>query len=127
MGTRVLVVEDDRDIRSGLKEILEIEGFDVRCAADGRSALEALGTPPPPEVIVLDVMMPGMGGLEFRRVQLAHADIASIPVVVLSADARIAERARELAANAWVRKPFAFDELVRAIEDVLSPNGASVA
>lgn len=125
MSVPILVVEDDRDIRAGLKEILEVEGYVVQCASDGAAALELLARGPLPRIILLDVMMPGMGGLDFRRQQLAHPEFQGIPVIALTADARIADRARELKADGAVRKPFALDDLLQTVESVLATRGAA--
>jgi CheY-like chemotaxis protein len=127
VGLSILLVEDDRDIRTGLKEILEIEGYEVRSANDGAAALQLLEKGPLPRVILLDVMMPGMSGLDFRRAQRGHPAFKSIPIVLLTADARILERARELEAEGAVRKPFLLEELLGTVQRVLAGAPASVA
>lgn len=82
----VLIVEDDDDSAGSLREILELEGYEVSRVANGRQALFVLDGALRPSVIVLDMMMPIMDGLEFRREQLQrHAGVASIPVVGWSA------------------------------------------
>ncbi|HTE19786.1 MAG TPA: response regulator [Armatimonadota bacterium] len=80
----VLVVDDQEDARTSLAEILRIEGYRVAAAADGQEALEYLRSHPSPNVILLDLMMPGMNGWEFRRRQLADPATAPIPVAVIS-------------------------------------------
>ena len=80
----VLVVDDQEDARTSLAEILRIEGYRVAAAADGQEALEYLRSHPSPNVILLDLMMPGMNGWEFRRRQLADPATAQIPVAVIS-------------------------------------------
>jgi CheY-like chemotaxis protein len=81
---RVLVVDDDRDNRELLVELLASEGYQVSSASDGRQALaEAHATRP--DVILLDLMMPNMNGWEFRDAQLQDADLASVPVAIISA------------------------------------------
>ncbi len=82
----VLVVDDDRDIRLTLAEILEDEGYNVQIASNGREALEVLGrNAEPVSLIVLDLMMPEMDGFEFREAQLRDKRISEIPVVALTA------------------------------------------
>jgi CheY-like chemotaxis protein len=81
----VLVVEDEPDARTALAMLLEMEGFTVAAAANGRDALELLRRRPPPCVILLDLMMPVMDGWRFRELQLADPGLASIPVVVVTA------------------------------------------
>jgi CheY-like chemotaxis protein len=81
---RVLVVEDERDIRETEAEVLESEGYEVCTASDGCEALrrahEAL-----PKVILLDLMMPRMNGWQFREAQLKDPELAPVPVIVISA------------------------------------------
>ena len=90
-----MIVEDDRDTREMLGRFLELEGFDVRTAANGQQALEALHEEgDAPSVIVLDLMMPVMNGLEFRQHQLADPELSVIPVVVVTAYGRAADRER---------------------------------
>jgi CheY-like chemotaxis protein len=81
----VLVVEDEPDIRDTLRDILEMEGYRVRCASNGREALAALAEMPRPELILLDLMMPVMSGYEFLKELRANDALATIPVTVVSA------------------------------------------
>jgi CheY-like chemotaxis protein len=82
---RVLIVDDDRDIREILGELLTEEGFTVEASWNGQTALTRLQEGLRPDVIVLDIMMPAMDGLTFRSLQRQHADLADIPVVGLTA------------------------------------------
>jgi CheY-like chemotaxis protein len=82
---RVLIVDDDRDIRKILGELLTEEGFAVEASWNGQTALARLQEGLRPDVIVLDIMMPAMDGLTFRSLQRKHADLADIPVVGLTA------------------------------------------
>jgi CheY-like chemotaxis protein len=109
-GKRVLVVEDDDDIRSALAELLESEGYEVTSAADGRQGIErALARPP--DVILLDLMMPVMNGWEFREEQKRDPTIAGVPVVVVSAVSRASIDASEV-----IAKPFSIDDVLAAVE-----------
>ncbi len=82
---RVLIVDDDRDIRETLGDLLTDEGFEVEAAWNGETALSRLAEGFRPDVIVLDVMMPVMDGLTFRSLQRSHPALAGIPVLGLTA------------------------------------------
>jgi CheY-like chemotaxis protein len=113
MGT-VLVVDDDADICRLLETFLGFAGIHVVTAANGRDALDQLAIVQP-SLILLDLMMPVMDGVEFRQRQQQHPRLREIPVVCLSArhDARqIAER---LGFREFLRKPFDLDAVVGAV------------
>jgi CheY-like chemotaxis protein len=114
LGT-ILLVEDDLEIRAALSAILRNEGYAVTCAADGRDALDQLEQGTRPEVILLDLMMPVMGGVEFRLRQLQDPRFARIPVIVLTADGRYREAGESLRAAATFPKPFEIEALLSAI------------
>jgi CheY-like chemotaxis protein len=110
----VLVVDDDKDIRETLQELIEDEGYDVASARNGLEALERIrerrfG------LVVLDLFMPGMDGTEFRRRQLADPEIAGVPVVVISAAAGLEERVASMRPAAHLEKPIAVDDLLDLI------------
>ena len=109
LGTRLLLVEDDVNIRSALAEMLGDEGFTVATADNGRDALDQLRGGAPPDVIVLDLMMPVMDGWEFRVAQRADPLLAGIPLLAMSAD--LSAKARAIAADGYVRKPIDFPDL----------------
>ena len=112
----ILVVEDDRDIRETLEELLESEGYAVRSAVNGQQALDWLRAAPAlPSLILLDVMMPVKDGPTFRREQVDDARLADVPVVIMSADAHIEEKQRTMRAAAIIRKPFDIDSLLRTV------------
>lgn len=111
---RVLVIEDERDIRDALAEALSYEGYDVAVAANGREALRALHGGPLPDVILLDLVMPEMSGWEFRQVQTHDPALAGIPVVVVSASDPGAARP-----DRHLPKPFAIDALFDAVADLV--------
>jgi CheY-like chemotaxis protein len=118
MQGSILVVEDDADIQAALSSILRDVGYEVACAGDGREALDRLRAGLRPEVILLDLMMPVMNGAEFRSSQLEDPAIAHIPIVLLTADARIREVARTLNAAAAFAKPFELLDLLAAVARV---------
>jgi CheY-like chemotaxis protein len=113
---KILLVEDDFDVRDALSETLRDEGYQVDCASDGQDALVYLRAGAQPDLILLDLMMPRMSGSEFRMVQKVDPAISHFPVVLLSADGRMEEKAKLLETAAAVRKPIDLDQLIRVIE-----------
>ena len=114
---RVLLVDDDATSVEALCELLKLAGHDVVCADNGRAALEKLHEKDEYCVILLDLMMPVMNGYEFRQAQLNDPAIASIPVIVITADGRARERAAQLGGARYFQKPLSPRELLRAIRD----------
>ena len=110
---RILVVDDDSDIRDLIEIVLAGEGYDVRTAADGVAALEVVEQSPP-KLILLDMRMPVLDGWEFARRYRAgpgpHA-----PIVVLTAARDAAARAAEIGADGYLGKPFNVVELVQLV------------
>jgi CheY-like chemotaxis protein len=96
--------------------VLVWEGHRVVGAANGREALERLRAMPRPSLILLDLMMPEMNGAQFRAEQLRDPALASIPVVVVSADAAAEEKAAALGAVACLRKPVDIDDLLDEVK-----------
>jgi CheY-like chemotaxis protein len=110
----VLIVEDDPDLREMMAQLLTLEGFHTAAVANGREALNYLQTGDhPPEVILLDLMMPVMDGWEFRRQQQANPAVADVPVIVLSALDQ--SRAANVNAAAFLKKPLDFDRLLELV------------
>lgn len=117
MGS-ILVVEDDAPIRESLKIALESEGYEVRTAEHGRDALNKLDSLPlPPGLILLDVMMPEMTGLEFLEAILEHPTWGQIPIIVMSA---LGLDAVPPPARTFLRKPIDLDHLLNEIRTHLS-------
>jgi two-component system response regulator MprA len=115
----ILVVEDDRDIRETVVDILEDHGFEVTAAGDGQQALNFLDAGTMPDAILLDLMMPNMNGFQFREEQLKNATWARIPVAVLTADVEAKEKAQSVKADAFVKKPLKIQPLLDVIEQLL--------
>jgi two-component system, OmpR family, response regulator MprA len=118
---RVLVVDDERAVRESLRRALELEGYDVELAADGGEVLDRLDseTQPEPDVVVLDVLMPGTDGLEAcRRLRRAGH---RLPVLMLTARAEVENRVEGLDAGAddYLTKPFALEELLARLRALL--------
>ncbi len=120
----ILLVEDDRDVRDAIAEVLEEEGYQVARARTGVDALEQLGKSHRlPAAIVLDLMMPLMDGWEFWSLQQSHYEWASIPVVVISADTNAKDKSSALRPIACLRKPLDIDELLAILTRVTSASG----
>jgi signal transduction histidine kinase len=113
---RLLVVDDDLDLRSSLVGLLLGEGYEVASCEDGREGLEMLRTLPAPDLLILDLRLPGMDGWELRVRQRADPALASIPVLVVSADR--SAQAAAIDADGYLAKPFAAAELLREIERI---------
>ncbi len=112
-GSRVLVIEDERDIRDLLVELLEGDGYQVSSACDGQDALRQvlLGWP---DLILLDLMMPIMSGWQFLEVLSQHELLGRIPVLVISAF----ECATEVAAV--IPKPFEVEDVLASVHRMAS-------
>lgn len=117
MSPRVLVVDDEQDILDPIRYALEQDGFDVDTMGDGLAALEAARAEPY-DVIVLDIMLPGMSGIDVCRTLRSESDI---PIVMLTARDAEVDRVLglELGADDYVTKPFSIAELVSRIRAIL--------
>ncbi len=115
---RVLVVEDDRAVRESLRRSLEFNGYAVRLAADGAEALAVIGETDP-AVVVMDVMMPRLDGLETTRALRAAGN--DVPLLVLTARDAVGDRVEGLDAGAddYLTKPFALQELLARLRALL--------
>ncbi len=113
---RILIVDDDRDIRETLKELVEQEGFAAICAENGEDALTELRSGDVlPCVILLDLTMPVMDGFAFRAAQLADPALAAVPVVVMTADGNLEDKRKRIGAVRALKKPMEVDELIDVI------------
>jgi CheY-like chemotaxis protein len=115
----ILIVEDDADTRDMIGRFLELEGYAVETAANGRQALDRLDAGAHACVILLDLMMPVMDGWEFRRIQVSHSTLSKIPVIVFSAAGR--DRMSQIDANDYLSKPVDLDELLDRISRYCRP------
>ena len=117
---RILIVEDEVGTGYALKLLLELEGFLVKIAADGGDAY-ALAQIDTPDIIITDINMPKVSGLELiKRIKRDH-NLAGLPILIISAaeDAEL-EYALELGAKAVCRKPVDFDQLLSSLEGLVS-------
>jgi len=120
MSERVLVADDDPDILTVVKVNLELDGFELETAVDGEDALQK-ATAQPPNVIILDIMMPRMDGLTALHRLRSQAATASIPIILLTARGLPEDRVRglELGADDYITKPFDITELAARVRAVL--------
>jgi CheY-like chemotaxis protein len=110
----ILIVDDDDDIREIIAVVLERQGYQILTAADGGEALKQLEAAELPSLILLDLMMPRMSGVEFRQRQLANERWAAIPVVVLSGAGNLDDAGRKMKLEA-IGKPIELSELVSTV------------
>jgi two-component system response regulator MprA len=119
---RLLVVDDDPAVREALALVLDLDGFEVTTAVDGRDAIRALALDTP-DAVVLDVLMPGLDGLEVCRRLRSTGN--RTPVLMLTARSEVSERVAGLEAGAddYLAKPFAREELVARLRALLRRTG----
>jgi len=122
--TKILIAEDERDIRDMIKFTLGFAGFDVIAAANGEEALK-LARQEIPDLILMDVRMPRMTGYEACAALKADVKLKDIPVIFLSAKGQDSEIQTGLQAGAvdYLLKPFAPDQLTARIQEVLAKFG----
>ena len=113
----ILVIEDDGDVRGCVSQLLRSEGFTVDGAENGQEALAYLRTHPAPSLILLDLTLPVVDGVEFRKRQLADARLAKIPVIVLSGRRDGPTCARKIGAADFLEKPVNLDELLHVVQN----------
>jgi two-component system, OmpR family, response regulator MprA len=116
---KILVVDDERAVRDSLRRALELQGYEVELASDGAEALERLAANGQPDAVVLDILMPGIDGLEACR-QIRRRGYG-VPVLMLTARDAVGDRVEGLDAGAddYVVKPFALEELLARIRALL--------
>ena len=121
---RLLVVEDEAHLAQGIKFNLEIEGYEVDVAVDGKKGLER-ARDAPPDLVILDLMLPGMDG--FRVLRSLREDGLRMPVLILTARGEEADKVRglRLGADDYVTKPFGVLELLARVEALLRRTAAA--
>jgi two-component system, OmpR family, response regulator MprA len=113
----VLLVEDDAGIREFMAELLVDEGYDVTQAGDGNEGLAALDRHPP-DVIVLDLMMPNLDGFGFRAGQRLRPNAREIPVILITARRSLGPDVEALEVDAILPKPFEVDTLISLLSRI---------
>ena len=113
-AARILVVEDNADTAALLRDLLEGEGYEVETAATGEAAFDALAVAPDVDLMVLDLMLPGMSGYEVIERLRTQSDLSDLPILVLSALGSASARVRGLreGADDYMTKPFLPEEIV---------------
>lgn len=119
MRAKVMVVDDDDELRDAVANVLADEGYEVVCAESGESALAALRAGERPQLILLDLMMPGMSGWQFRDAQREDARIRGIPVVVMTASRSL--RQNPIEADDLLLKPVSLERLLEVVERIGLP------
>jgi two-component system, OmpR family, response regulator MprA len=116
---KILVVDDERAVRESLRRALELEGYEIELAADGSEALYRLESDEEPDAMILDVLMPGVDGLEVCR--RLRGTGSKLPVLMLTARTEVEDRVAGLDAGAddYVTKPFALEELLARVRALL--------
>jgi two-component system response regulator MprA len=116
---KILVVDDERAVRESLRRALELEGYEIELAADGSEALYRLEGSEEPDAMILDVLMPGVDGLEVCR--RLRGSGSQLPVLMLTARTEVEDRVAGLDAGAddYVTKPFALEELLARVRALL--------
>jgi CheY-like chemotaxis protein len=113
---KILIAEDDDDVREGLMELIGDSGFEVISAENGEVALDLLRKNPDVRAILLDVAMPVMNGATFRGQQLADPAIADIPLILITGREDITPMANALGAVACLRKPCVGEAVLRTLD-----------
>jgi two-component system, OmpR family, response regulator MprA len=116
---KILVVDDERAVRESLRRALELQGYEVELASDGAEALERLNGNGQPDAVVLDILMPGIDGLEVCQQLRRRGN--SVPVLMLTARDAVGDRVAGLDAGAddYLVKPFALEELLARVRALL--------
>lgn len=120
---KILVIEDDANIRESLVELLEMKSFDLLSADNGTDGLK-IAQDQLPDLILCDVMMPGMNGYEVVEAIRKDARFADLPFIFLSAKAMDTDiqHAKNLGANSYLTKPFRAQDLFNTIDDLFKNN-----
>ncbi|MBX3186529.1 MAG: PAS domain S-box protein [Labilithrix sp.] len=112
-GKTIMIVDDDQALRESVRELLQSDGYDAICFASGSAALERLRADrKKPDVILLDLMMPGMTGWQFREEQLRDPSLAAIPVVIMTGTRDL----RGITGSDVVHKPVELEKVLEAVE-----------
>ncbi len=118
-SSRVLVADDDARLTQLVSRYLTMEGYEVETVADGLVAVERALAEPPPDVVVLDIMMPGIDGIEACRRIRSNFATSQLPILIFSALGEEGDAARLAGADAMLKKPFTLPTLGQAIQKLL--------
>ena len=120
-GKRIIAADDEPDVLLIVKSALQGEGYEVRTATNGHEALE-IAKQDPPDLFVLDVMMPGMSGFDLVKALKSNTATATIPIIMLTgiSDRSKIKDALAGGVNYYIVKPFEFEELIEKVAKALS-------
>lgn len=121
MGRRVLVIEDEANIVAAISFILARDGWDVRTHDHGADALEVIRSARP-DLLILDVMLPGRTGIDILRCLRAEPDTAALPVLMLTARGQLRDRAlaESSGASRFMAKPFSNTEMLASVRALVA-------
>lgn len=124
----ILVIEDRDDVRQGLAQLLELHGFLVADARDGEDALQQLTSDPKGfALVLLDLMLPGtLSGRDLRMRQIADPVLSTIPTIVVTASDLDQGQRMGLCPDAWLDKPFRFDDLLELVKRYVVSEGSAL-
>ena len=124
MKHKILVIDDDCQIRDTLATVLSLFSYDVVTAMDGQAGLEKLKSDHSFDLILLDLMMPNMTGFEFREKQLEIEALRFIPTIVMSSLPEVKEIAKKMQTKSFLNKPLDLDSLIMAISTAIASEKA---
>ena len=121
MGKKILIIDDSETMIMSIKSILEMGGFEVQTAADGAEGLGKLKSGSKPDLIITDINMPNMDGLELIKNVRAQSGFNFTPILTLTTESDTAKReeAKKLGATGWIVKPVTGPDLIKVIKQVL--------
>jgi len=117
---RILLADDDPRVVQVVSRYLDLEGYEVEAVSDGESAVER-ATANPPDLVILDIMMPAIDGIEACRRIRANQATARTPILMFSALSEESEAARTAGADGLIAKPFTLPDLAEAVRSFFSP------
>lgn len=126
MPQKILIIDDEEDLRLLLRERLEASGFSIVEAADGLAGMEVAANEKP-DLIIFDLMMPVMTGEQFWAALRRHPDLKTVPTIVLTAKRQYQDHywGRSMPTQDFFSKPFKFDDLLKRIHQKLKKPGAA--
>lgn len=121
MAKTIMIIDDSATVLMSLQNNLELAGFKVEKAGDGVSALKKLNSGTRPDLIITDINMPNMGGIEFIRSARALSGFRFIPILILTTESQQLKReeAKKVGATGWLVKPVGGADLLKVIKQVL--------
>ena len=121
MGKKILIIDDSETMIMSIKSILEMGGFEVETAGDGAEGLGKLKSGSKPDLIITDINMPNMDGLELIKNVRAQSGFNFTPILTLTTESDSAKRdeAKKLGATGWIVKPVTGPDLIKVIKQVL--------